>query len=125
MAVVQRGAQRAAPLADGPVTLEEAKALVQARAPRHAMRSQTGPLPAASPAAVGEERKNLREEERRERERRISEYKATMEIMKARRAQDSRAPAQHRLPGRRTLGGAAIFRRRQRYCCQPDGALGP
>jgi len=106
MAVVQRGAQRAAPLADGPVTLEEAKALVQARAPRHAMRGQGGLLPAASPAGVGEERKNLREEERRERERRISEYKATMEIMKARGVKGLTAPARRPTARRGVAPGA-------------------
>src|SRR6476469_6487245 len=76
--------RRRALMAGGPVTLEQAKALVQARAPRHAVRRQGGPLPAASPGSVGAERKKLELQRRRENERRIREYKATLEIMKRR-----------------------------------------
>lgn len=76
--------RRAALMAGGPVTLEQAKALVHARAPRHAMRRQGGPLPAASPENVGAERKKLELERRKEIERRIQEYKQILEIMKQR-----------------------------------------
>jgi hypothetical protein len=44
--------RQAAPRAGGPVTLEQAKALVRARTPRHALCSQRGPLPAAAAAGV-------------------------------------------------------------------------
>lgn len=76
--------------ASGPVTLDEARALARGKQPKlaaHAMREAT--VPAASPRDVGAERKKLRAEQRDERARRIREYKATMEIMKARGA---RAP---------------------------------
>jgi hypothetical protein len=69
---------------DGPVTLEQAKAMVQTRAPRHAIRRQAGAVPAASPRRAAEERKRLQEEQLREERRRISEYTATMDIMKDR-----------------------------------------
>lgn len=104
--------RRAAPMADGPVTLEQAKALVQARAPRHAVRRQGGPLPAASPASVGAERKKLELERRRENERRIREYKATLEIMKQRGVKGLTPKAakvgKRRAPG---VGGAPAVRR--------------
>jgi hypothetical protein len=67
---------------DGPVTLEQAKAMVQTRAPRHAIRRQAGAVPAASPRRAAEERKRLQEEQLREERRRISEYTATMDMMK-------------------------------------------
>lgn len=80
----KRPARGAAPIAGGPVTLEQAKALVRARQPRHALRSQRGPLPAASPENVGAERKKLEVRRRQEIKRRIQEYKELLEIMKRR-----------------------------------------
>ncbi len=69
---------------DGPVTLEQARAAVQVRRPRHAIRRQGGGVPAASPRRVAEERMQLQAEQLREERRRISEYTATMDIMKDR-----------------------------------------
>lgn len=68
----------------GPVTLEQARALVQAPAPRRALRGPGAPVPAASPATVGAERKKLAREQRREQQQRIRDYKAMMNIMKER-----------------------------------------
>jgi hypothetical protein len=71
--------------ASGPVTLEEARALAQARQPTLALEAvgKTA-APPASPAAVGAERQKLKKEQRDERARRVREYKATMDIMKKR-----------------------------------------
>src|SRR4051794_8191623 len=76
--------RRAAPIADGPVTLREAKALAEARSPQRAMRGQAATVPAASPASVGAERQKLAKQRREENKQRIREYKATLEIMKQR-----------------------------------------
>jgi hypothetical protein len=67
----------------GPVTLEEARALVRAKRPTLAFQDvgKTA-APPASPAAVGAARQKLKKEQRDERARRIREYKATMEIRK-------------------------------------------
>ena len=75
----------------GPVTLEEARALAQAKRPTLAFQDvgKTA-APPASPAAVGAERQKLKKEQRDERARRIREYKATMEIMKRRGARRPR-----------------------------------
>jgi hypothetical protein len=75
----------------GPVTLDEARALVQAKQPKRALRAvrQTA-RPPASPEAVGAEREKLKKERRDERARRVREYKATMEIMKRRGARRPR-----------------------------------
>jgi len=84
---------KAAP-ATGPVTLDEARALAAAKQPKLAARAvRKTAAPPASPAAVGAEREKLREEQRDERARRISEYKATMEIMKRRGARRPRSKA--------------------------------
>ena len=84
---------KAAPAA-GPVTLDEARALAAAKQPKLAARAvRKTAAPPASPAAVGAEREKLREEQRDERARRISEYKATMEIMKRRGARRPRSKA--------------------------------
>jgi hypothetical protein len=91
-------ARRATAPVDTPVTLEEAKALVRARAPQHALRRQRGPFPAASPRSVGTERKKLELERRRENDRRIREYKATMEIMKRRGVKGLQPTAARRAP---------------------------
>jgi hypothetical protein len=75
----------------GPVTLDEARSLAQAKRP--ALASQAvgkAAAPPASPAAVGAERQKLKKEQRDERARRIREYKATMEIMKRRGARRPR-----------------------------------
>ncbi|HQR75573.1 MAG TPA: SGNH/GDSL hydrolase family protein, partial [Burkholderiaceae bacterium] len=60
--------------------------------------------PPATPASVGEERERLAAEQRAERERRIREYKATMEIMKRRGAR--RAAPKGAAKGRRRAPGA-------------------
>jgi hypothetical protein len=67
----------------GPVTLAEAKALARAKHPKLAARAmRKGAVPLASPAGVGAEREKLENERRQELANRISEYKATMVIMK-------------------------------------------
>jgi hypothetical protein len=84
---------KAAP-STGPVTLDEARALAQAKQPKLAMRAvRKTAAPPASPAAVGAEREKLRKEQREERARRVREYKATMEIMKRRGARRPRPKA--------------------------------
>jgi hypothetical protein len=80
----------------GPVTLDEAKALAQAKHPKLAMRAaRKGAAPPASPAPVGAERERLEQERRAEFTRRIQEYKATMEIMKKRGARRPRSKRAH------------------------------
>lgn len=77
--------------AAGPVTLDEARALVQARQPTLALQDvQEDVAPPASPAAVGAERQRLRKEQRKERARRVREYKSVMKIMKERGARGPR-----------------------------------
>ncbi|HEV2803909.1 MAG TPA: hypothetical protein VGW57_03150 [Chthoniobacterales bacterium] len=94
--------------ADSAVTLEEAKALVRARSPQHALRRQRGPFPAASPRSVGEERKKLQAERRQENERRIREYKATLEIMKRRGVKGLESKeAKRRAPGATRMAAPA------------------
>ena len=79
-----------APVA-GPVTLDEAKAIVRAKQPKLAMHAvRKNAAPPTSPAAVGAERERLEQERRQERGRRIREYKATMDIMKRRGARRPR-----------------------------------
>jgi len=73
--------------AAGPVTLTEARALVQAQRPPQAMRTmESAAAPPASPATVGAERKKLERQRRQEIARRVRDYKATMAIMKKRGA---------------------------------------
>jgi hypothetical protein len=96
--------RRAALTTGGPVTLEQAKALVRARAPRHALRAQRGPRPAASPENVGAERKKLEIQRRHEIKRRIQEYKEVLEIMKQRGVKGLRPKAAK--AGRRRAPGA-------------------
>ena len=80
----------------GSVTLDEAKALAQAKHPKLAMRAaRKGAAPPASPAPVGAERERLEQERRAEFTRRIQEYKATMEIMKKRGARRPRSKRTH------------------------------
>lgn len=94
---------RKAPTVGGPVTLEEARALASAAQPKRALRRALAGPP-ASPASVGEERERLAAQQRAERERRIREYKATMEIMKRRGAR--RAAPKGAAKGRRRAPGA-------------------
>jgi hypothetical protein len=76
----------------GPVTLDEARTLAQAKQPKLALRAvRKTAVPPASPAAVGAEREKLKKEQRNERARRVREYKATMEIMKRRGARRPRS----------------------------------
>lgn len=71
----------------GPVTLAEARALMQAQRPPQAMRPIGKPgAPPASPGTVGAERKKLRTQRKQEVAQRIRDYKATMAIMKKRGA---------------------------------------
>ncbi len=94
---------RKAASVEGPVTLEEARALARARQPKRALRRAAAVAP-ATPATVGEERERLAEQQRVERERRIREYKDTMEIMKRRGAK--RPGPKRTTQGRRRAPGA-------------------
>ncbi len=89
-AATKRRDKTAAAPAAGPVTLEEAKALARAKKPKLASKAARAKVAPPTPAAVGEERERLREEQRAERSRRIRDYKATMEIMKRRGARPPR-----------------------------------
>ncbi len=79
--------------AQGPVTLDEAKALARARKPTLAAKAARATAAPPTPEAIGEERKRLRQEQRAERERRIRDYTATMKIMKRRGARPPRRKA--------------------------------
>ncbi len=95
---------RKAPTVGGPVTLDEARALARAQQPKRALRRAVAGPP-ATPASVGAERERLEQERRAERERRLREYKDTMDIMKQRGA---RRPAPKRaVKGMRRAPGAA------------------
>lgn len=97
---------RKAPTVGGAVTLDEARALARAAQPRRALRRAPAGPP-ATPASVGEERERLEAQQRAERERRIREYKATMEIMKrrgARRAASKGTAKRRRAPGAAAAG---------------------
>jgi hypothetical protein len=97
---------RKAPTVGGPVTLDEARALARAAQPRRALRRAPAGPPATA-ASVGEERERLEAQQRAERERRIREYKATMEIMKrrgARRAVPKGTAKRRRAPGAAAAG---------------------
>lgn len=68
-----------------PVTLDEAKALAQASAPKRAIRRTAAPAEVAvTHASVAEEREKLDTQIEEENERRIREYAATMTVMKSR-----------------------------------------
>lgn len=87
----------------GPVTLEQARALAGHARPQRALsadrESALGvPAQASTIRELGEQRKQLRKEQREERARRIEDYKAVMTIMKARGALP---------PGKRRAGGGA------------------
>ena len=80
---------------NGPLTLDEARALVQAKQPKAARRplaKAATPQPPASPARVAVERSKLKQERREELARRVREYKATMTILKRRGARPPSAP---------------------------------
>jgi hypothetical protein len=78
----------------GPVTLEEARTLAHVSQPAMAARAVRKEVaPPISPAAIGAEREKLKAEQRTERARRISEYRATMMVMKRRGARGPRAAA--------------------------------
>jgi hypothetical protein len=94
---------RKAPTGAGPVTLDEARALARARQPKRALRRAPAGPPATA-ASVGEERERLEQQQRAERERRIREYAATLEIMKRRGAR--RAAPKGVAKGRRRAPGA-------------------
>jgi len=80
--------------ATGPVTLEEAKALARAKQPQLAAKAVRKEIaPPTSPRRVGEERKILEKKSKEELDRRIKEYKATMSIMKKRRARRPKGTA--------------------------------
>ena len=95
LAAVAAPARSVAP-ATGPVTLDEARALVQAQRPPQAMRPvEKAAAPKPSPATVGAERQRLEKERKQEIAQRVRDYKATMAIMKkrgARRPQPKGAP---------------------------------
>ena len=96
-----------APMGGGPVTLDEARALARARQPKRALRRALAGPPATA-ATVGEERERLEQQHRAERERRIREYKDTMEIMKRRGARRAapKGVAKGPAKGRRRAPGA-------------------
>jgi hypothetical protein len=76
--------------AEGAVTLEQAKALIAARAPmRSAAAAAAGNQASAAPEAptlgeVARDRKQLKQAQRRERKQRIQDYKAVMQLMQQR-----------------------------------------
>jgi len=82
--------QRASPVApaNGAVTLEQAKAIISARAPmRGAAPAGKGAGPAPAEPSLGDvarERKQLQLAQRREQRQRIQDYKAVMQVMKQR-----------------------------------------
>lgn len=77
--------------ASGPLTLEEAKAVVLASHPALAAKSVAkAVIPPTSPAAVGAERKELKKKRQNEIAKRTQEYAAIMRLMKKRGA---RVPA--------------------------------
>ncbi|MCK1511363.1 SGNH/GDSL hydrolase family protein [Bradyrhizobium sp. 190] len=107
--VTAKAAAKSVP-ATGPVTLDEARALAQAKQPKLAMRAvRKTAAPPASPAAVGAEREKLKKEQRDERAQRIREYKATMEIMKRRGARSPRPKSTKARDGEPTAKDGGSF----------------
>ena len=96
----------------GPVTLAQARALAQGQPPKGAARRAL--LATASPGTVGAERKKLALQQRREIDRRIQEYKATMTILKKRGVKglepEAEARTQRRAPGTKAVPKAAAAR---------------
>ena len=103
-----RRAKTAAPAA-GPVSLNEARALARAKKPNLAVKAARATLAPPTPAAVGEERERLREEQRADRARRIRDYKATMKIMKQRGARPPRPKGGAKPKGGKVKAKAAAF----------------
>jgi hypothetical protein len=79
----KRRGKTAAARAQGPVTLQEAKALAGVVPPARKARAAVAEMP-TSPEALGIERKRLEKERELERRRRIDAYKTTLDIMKRR-----------------------------------------
>lgn len=83
----RRAALRQSSADAGPVTLNEAKVLAASRRTTRSSRLASGVVtPSPSPEGVAVERERLERERREEFARRISEYKAVMEVMKQRGA---------------------------------------
>lgn len=90
----------------GPLTLAEAQRLARRNAPRRTMRRMSATAVAAPTIGdVGAERKNLVKANDADREQRIREYRATMELLKRRGARAE--PAAARVRRRRALGAPA------------------
>jgi len=95
-----RRASAAPAVPAGPVTLDEALALAQPKTPARAMRrrnvaAKAAALRLATPTTVAVERRKLKVAVHKENQRRISEYKAAMEII-ARRGLTDESPAVRR-----------------------------
>jgi hypothetical protein len=94
---------KVAPPPAGPVTLAEARGMTMAKKPALAVRKAAAP--AATPQALGLERKRLEKARQSEFDRRTREYESTMKIMKARGA---RAPSSKpKGKGKGKAGGGA------------------
>jgi hypothetical protein len=100
-------APRKATAGDDPVTLDEARALVRARQPLRATRRAA--MAAPTPASVGEERERLEKQREEERQQRLREYKAMMDIMKRRGARQQSPAGAAKGRRRAPLGPAASF----------------
>lgn len=74
--------RRGATAAEGPLTLEQAQALVRSRAPRRAAALRAAPK--ATPEDVGKAREKLADHYDEELAQRIAEYKATLSLLKER-----------------------------------------
>jgi hypothetical protein len=97
----------ASAMTGGPVSLDEARALAQAPAPKRTMRRAAAPAQqAATHESVAKEREKLDQQINEENERRIREYAATMTIMKSRGVKGL-APAAAAAPGPRRRRAAA------------------
>ncbi len=116
---VKTPVRRAAAPSAGPVTLEQAKAIAQAQVqgPKRAVRGLGAKLPEASVGSVGSERKKLALQRRKENERRIREYKATLEVMKQRGVKGL-APAATK-PGKRRAPGAPVAKKAPAASAKP------
>lgn len=91
-AVARRAARKAAPVpADGPISLQDARALALPPAPVRATR-RAALQAQATPEALGAQRKRLQLAQRDEVRQRVKDYKSTMQLMK-RRGVKGLAPA--------------------------------
>lgn len=94
-----RSGTTAAVAPSGPVTLEQARALAQAKSPKRALRrAMAGPEPLIE-KEFGDNRDELRQQQEDVREQRKREYRDTIRIMKQRGAKAP--PAKAEVPGRR------------------------